>query len=348
MTELVKKFEYIGWDVGGAHLKMAQLSPSGEVIEVLQLPTPIWQGLEQLTDQLHALRDKYTKHAKHTLTMTAELADVFPNRETGVVQIAKIFNSIFGEVSFYAGNQGVVSMDNIDSYKNDIASANWHAAAKLVAEHITKGVFLDVGSTTTDIIRVEKGKVCNIGKDDYTRLGSGELAYTGVVRTPVMALTAQVPFMGSWQPLVAENFASCADIYRITGELCEEDDLLPAEDNQVKTINSSMQRLARMLGKDFLSSDNPTVWQEVAAYLSHQQLQKITHALACVMSYPPVLERPCLIGAGCGRFLVQKLAQRLSCEYQDFSQLLKTPPKHAQAVNRAAPAVALAYLSMRV
>jgi len=43
----------IGWDVGGAHLKAARVE-HGKVTAVLQLPAPLWQGLEPLEAALDA------------------------------------------------------------------------------------------------------------------------------------------------------------------------------------------------------------------------------------------------------------------------------------------------------
>ena len=40
--------KFIGWDIGGAHLKAALLDGSGEVLQVLQLPCQLWKGLDQL------------------------------------------------------------------------------------------------------------------------------------------------------------------------------------------------------------------------------------------------------------------------------------------------------------
>ena len=47
----------------------------------------------------------------------------------------------------------------------------------------------------------------------------GELVYIGVVRTPLMALVRRVPFPRVWNPLMAEYFATMADVYRLLGRL---------------------------------------------------------------------------------------------------------------------------------
>ena len=74
------------------------------------------------------------------------------------------------------------------SHAADIASANWHASAALVALKLRDALFIDIGSTTTDIIPVVAGRVAAVGYSDAERLASGELVYTGMTRSFVMAL----------------------------------------------------------------------------------------------------------------------------------------------------------------
>jgi len=46
------------------------------------------------------------------------------------------------------------------------------------------------------------------GFSDADRLACEELVYTGVVRTPLMALADRIPFGGQWIPAMAEHFAT--------------------------------------------------------------------------------------------------------------------------------------------
>ena len=42
----------IGWDIGGAHLKAVLLDANGNVLNIKQLPCPLWRGLHEL-DSAH-------------------------------------------------------------------------------------------------------------------------------------------------------------------------------------------------------------------------------------------------------------------------------------------------------
>ena len=39
---------FLGWDIGGAHLKIANVSNNGVILSVEQYPTPLWKGLSVL------------------------------------------------------------------------------------------------------------------------------------------------------------------------------------------------------------------------------------------------------------------------------------------------------------
>ena len=61
----------------------------------------------------------------------------------------------------YAGRSGFVTMAQASSLGADVASANWHATAAIVAKLAGDGLFVDMGSTTTDLIAIRDGAVAN-------------------------------------------------------------------------------------------------------------------------------------------------------------------------------------------
>jgi len=337
---------YIGWDVGGAHLKVARLNGHGRIDAAIQIAAPIWQGYERLEAALtEACSSLDSADALPLVTMTAELADLFADRRHGTARIIDTFSDRFAQrLLIYAGRAGLVEANQADRYFDDIASANWHAAARYIAGQLGNGLLVDTGSTTTDITRFAYGQIIDLGYSDQQRLQSDTLIYTGVVRTPVMAITDSAPFAGKWQSLAAEHFATCADIYRLTGELDEEDDLIIAADARGKTIDGSIDRLARMLGRDRGADTDKGPWLALARYLSEQQLQTILNGFFRVCSYGPELTDAAIVGAGCGRFLIRKLAQRAHLPYRDFSEFVEAESGLQKSVCRCAPAVALAYL----
>lgn len=340
--------EILGWDIGGAHLKMARIDPGGAVLETCQFATPLWLGLHSLADALAGLRERFARNAlRHAVTMTGELSDIFPTRAEGVGSLLEIFGRHFAPEStlVYTWKEGLVPFAHACERRLEVASANWHATARFVAAAAGDGVLVDVGSTTTDIIPFASHRPCNRGGTDQERLRDGELVYAGVVRTPVMAIVQRAPFAGHWQNVAAEYFAGSADIYRVTGELDEADDLMPAADQGGKTVADSIRRLARMLGTDPDPREGQAAWLEFAHYLAGCQLDRVDESFARVAADHPAGNAITVVGAGCGRFIARKLAARHGYRYLDFDALLPPVAVAARHTATAATAVAVAQLA---
>ena len=313
--------DIIGWDIGGAHLKAAHLNAQGHLVKIYQQPCPLWKGLNQLENSGSLILNQLPK-ARHVITMTGELVDLFEHRDQGVAAIMQTMQQLLTgvELSVFAGSKGILAIEQIsnDDYEA-IASANWLASASFAAQKIENALFVDIGSTTTDILLLQQGQVCIEGYSDYQRLISQELVYTGIVRTPVMAVAHTAFDNGQAIGLMAEYFATMADVYRLTGELNEAHDQTDTADGGEKTIHASARRLARMIGCDFYEHELAR-WQAFAQQLRQQQLKKIFLAcqqrLNCAENPPMVL-----IGAGVGQFLARDVARLLGCGYVDFASL---------------------------
>jgi probable H4MPT-linked C1 transfer pathway protein len=338
----------IGWDIGGAHLKAARIDGLGRVVEVLQLPCPLWQGLHHLHAGIAELTQRLGTVPLHAVTMTGEMVDLFPDRATGVSRLvdATVSRLANAHIRFYAGAGGFLDAGPATLRATEVASANWMATAALVAARQTAALLVDIGSTTTDLIPVHGGQIRARGRDDASRLVSGELLYTGVVRTPLMALAPQAPFSGDWVPLMAEHFATTADLYRILESLPDDADLHPAADGGVKTVEASARRLARMLGRDLDSAPLPE-WKELARWLADVQRRRIGDACARMLSRHLLAPDSPIVIAGIGRFIAAELARSLARPCLDFATLIPCAPAAAQGAGDCAPAVAVAWLAMQ-
>jgi (4-(4-[2-(gamma-L-glutamylamino)ethyl]phenoxymethyl)furan-2-yl)methanamine synthase len=330
----------IGWDVGGAHLKAAR-AEHGRIVRVVQMPMPLWLGLERLQETLATVSAELGVAERHVATMTGELADVFSDRAEGVVRITQELQSVLGTVVLYGGRAGMLPATGARDHVSDIASANWHASAALAGRFVGEGLFVDIGSTTADVVPVHGGTVAARGYSDAERLACGELVYTGMVRTPLMALASRAPVKGSWAGVAAELFATAADVYRVLRELPEDVDQMPSADGREKSVPASCARLARMVGYDAAASSEAD-WREVAAWFAEAQLRRIMDGAMLVLSRATLSQDAPVIAAGAGRHLVARLAARLGRRCVDFQELIP----HAQGVKvgQCAPAAAVALL----
>lgn len=345
--------DIFGWDIGGAHLKVARLDASGNVSSVHQLACPLWRGVDELARSAAPLAGMLqVPGAEHAVTMTGELCDVFPTRADGVRAILTAFAELVGgdaRIRVFGGHAGWVSpREAMSSGIGSVASANWLALAADVAEQVGDGVLIDVGSTTTDVIPFSAGAARAEGHDDATRLASGELVYTGVVRTAVASVCTRVPFRGRWQPLAAETFATMADVHRLCGTLTEEHDLMETADGGAKDVPASARRLARMVGCDLTDPAGLAEMRQLAQYIARRQRETIGDALALVTSRGDgaTAEAP-LVGAGAGRFVVAAIAAATGRAFRPFEQLVGAGTAVGDAVAVAAPAVAVARLAWK-
>jgi len=337
----------MGWDVGGAHVKVSCWR-MGQWVDVRQWACPLWQGLQQLDPVLQAVAQAWgpLPQARHVVTMSGEMTDLFADREEGVQQIALRLQAACGPaLQLYAGDTGWVGADEVAAHWPAIASANWLATASYAAQH-SEGLLADIGSTTTDLIVLRGGAVQAQGRTDADRLVSGELVYHGVVRTPLCAVAPRIPFQGRSHRVMNEWFATSADVYRLLGPLDPAHDLYPAADNGSKDAAGTCRRLARMIGLD--GRDAPLAdWQRMAQAWADAQLDEIEAAARAVSQAGALPSAAAVLSAGCGDFLAAALAQRLGrpCRrFADLPGLARADATLARWVQVGAPSVAVAGL----
>lgn len=333
----------IGWDMGGAHLKAARVK-KGHVEAVVQAATPLWLGLGSLEAAFDALRTELGRADCHVITMTGELCDAFPSRREGVVGLAQIAAKHLAPAvpSLYAGRAGFVEPSEAAPHADDIASANWRASAEVVALKLRDALFVDIGSTTTDIVPIIAGKVAAAGYSDAERLASGELVYTGMTRSFVMSLAVRAPFRGAWTPLMNEYFASSADVHRILGDLPDGADKMATADGREKTVEASRARLARMIGRE-ADEGADSEWAQLAAWFAEAQTRQIADAALLRLSRNDVADAAPVVAAGVGASLAAEAARRLGRPCLGFSSLIAAPVD----ASHCAPAVAVALLGAK-
>jgi probable H4MPT-linked C1 transfer pathway protein len=338
----------IGWDIGGANVKATRLS-DGEVTDIAQWPCPLWQGMEHLYDVISRAQQRWhdCAVAEHAITMTGEMADLFPDRQAGVVALATAMHESFGtQIRFYGGAGFWLTIDEISAQWMRVASANWSATAQLVASRVPDALLVDIGTTTTDIIPLRDGVVAALGQDDAARLASGELVYSGVARTPLCALSRRISFRGVEYNVMNELFATTADVYRLRGELPAEHDPHPPADGGAKTLGATRQRLARMIGMDARDADQlnwravADAWHEAHLNLLEENLQRVVDRYTAQGGNAGVP----IVAAGCGHFLTRHLAQRVGLPCLTFEKVLRLHSSHALWARVCAPSAAVAML----
>ena len=358
----------IGWDVGGAHLKAALLDGDGTLQQVVQVPCALWRGLSELETAVDVVLNTFNSQASaHAITMTGELVDLFANRQAGVQAISAVMDAkLAGSKRFYAGalDRGFVALDQVAQHWQHIASANWLASASyagLQLQQLQKAphaLLIDIGSTTSDFVLLQNNQVACIGFTDASRMQTEELVYTGVVRTPLMAIAQKVKFGEVITSVAAEYFATIADVYRLTGDLSAVDDMADTADGQDKTQIASARRIARMIGRDV--DDAPlAAWVALAHEFKKQQLARLQEVAKYHIDRITgnhgnhQIRDVAVIGAGAGAFLVKEIACAMNLPYVDSAELIAmnlsaSCTMHTETGHWASvclPAYAVAYLA---
>jgi len=334
----------IGWDIGGVHTKAVALSyQAGQVMNVRAVSQPfeIWRDRDALTAVLHQVAaqlgaDQGTAMA---VTMTAELSDAFRTKREGVLFVLDRVAQVFPGHHVYALDLAgqFVPLDQARQRPLDFAAANWLAGALFAAQRHPDCLWLDVGSTTTDIIPIRAGQVVARGRTDTARLITGELVYTGVLRTNPCAIASRIPVRGEMCRVSAEYFTIMADVYLLLGHISPDDYTCPTPDGRAKTAECARERLARLVCADAEMLNEAEVLA-LARYLYEQQVQQVTTALLQVLSrFDDGLLCP-VVATGLGRFLAEECARRLGLE------VVALAPEWGPELTMVAPSLAAAFL----
>lgn len=328
-----------GYDVGGAHLKVA-LVDGFRVVEVRQIVCPLWEGIDRLDAALREAADVTARSSHHAVTMTAELTEIFPTRRAGVAAlVGKLATALGGGARYFMGLQGFGDYSRALADPDAVASANFLATARSVAALKPRALLIDMGSTTTDIVVCDRPQ----GLSDAERLQTGELVYTGLTRTPVPSVATSAPLAGQWQTLARDAFATMADVRRILGDLPDGVDGHATTDGRGQSLEESLARFARGFGRDG-DINRLAVWRASASYFREAQLRSITDGALQALSRPGA-EVDCAVTAGIGSETAAEVARRLSLPVTDYGDLIEAEGDTRLWATKCAPAVAVALLA---
>lgn len=336
----------IGWDIGGVNTKGVILRyHKGQILDFKAAHQyfEIWKNQTALISILGSIKEELISKNFKTpdamaLTMTAELSDVFRTKREGVKFILNGIQKAFPEIPLYSldieGNL-VNSREVKDPLS--LAATNWMATALLLSKWYKNCLLLDIGSTTTDIIPIVDGSISARGKTDMTRLMSGELVYTGVLRTPISSIVSQVPLKGEFCRVSAEYFAILGDVHLFLGNIADSDYTCETPDKRPKTKQFAGERLARVVcaDREMLEEEEIT---KVAYYIYEKQIQQITEAVLQILSRIPTAYNLLAIPCGLGEFMGKICCERLRLKVKGMGEILEPQ------VSRVAPCIAVAYL----
>ena len=327
----------IGWDIGGVHTKVVRRTPDGALAARARA-----FAIEHEVALLGVLLEEMGQAVgagesdRHGVTMTAELSQAFRTKREGVEMILDVVEKALGRhAGIFATDGRFLTIADARQNPLAVAASNWAATAMMVARTCPDAILIDIGSTTTDLIPIVGSQVAARGKTDPERLASGELVYTGVVRTPVEAITGTLPWQGSTIGVSAEGFALSGDVYLWLGQIATEDYTAPTPDRRPATRPFAGERLARVIcaDREMLEEDEIT---ELARNIAEEQVERVAASLRSVLGRHPTIRQA--VVTGIGDFLGAGAARRVGLEVRSLAEHL------GPDVSRVAPAAAIALL----
>ncbi|WP_456481786.1 hydantoinase/oxoprolinase family protein [Methanopyrus sp.] len=331
----------LGLDVGGAHTDAALVRcDENDEVEVLgtdRVYLPMWKEKGRLRKTIKRIVRKF-KPDVVGLTMTGELADAFETRREGVEYIVRTVTSACHAPVYVVTSDGsTVSPKEALGRWREVASANWRATAEVLA-HVRPGSYLlvDLGSTTLDLIPINRGDVMAEGRTDLERMKNGELVYLGALRTPISFLLREVKIDGEQVPVSYEHFSIVADALLLLGEIDPEDYTPETPDGRGKSPEECARRLARTVCSDLeelgwecvMDIAKAAVRALLGRLLKHINLKLREHGLDTV------------VAAGAGDFLIEMACKRIGVEVEPFDEIFGKG-------SEVAPAVGAAFLAIK-
>jgi probable H4MPT-linked C1 transfer pathway protein len=299
----------IGLDVGGANTKAAVVHDDG-MVRTISEPFEVWRAPEALGAAIGSVVGGLeAEGAPVALTTTAELVDVFASKREGVLYVLDACEQALPgrRLRAFTTAGELVDLDGARAAPLQCAAANWVATAMLVARSLPDAILLDCGGTTTDLIPIVAGTVAARGRTDVERLLSGELVYTGALRTNIAAVLSEVPIGGEPCAVTAELYAIAADAHLLRGNLRPSQCTCTFPDDRGTSPAEVRSRLARVVCADPEQLAEGDV-EAIAAAVEEAQVAAISAALARVAQRVPAGTE--VVTVGVGAFLARAAAQR--------------------------------------
>ena len=334
----------LGIDVGGANTKVA--TSDGSFVRLIY--APLWRNKAVIYDVLADVKRRLEAEGKGIeavgVVMTGEICGCFNTKREGVLYIKKVVSTMFENVKFFNTDCAFKNSSSGGEDPLSFAATNWLASAKFLSEQYKNAIFVDIGSTTTDVIPIVEGKV-KAKRTDLERLKYGELIYSGVLRTGVAHLLKRVKVRGEEYGTSSELFTITADAYLVLGCITNDDYRCEKpcnyfvneevkKENEDKNRISAMQRLARVL-----CSDLEEIGEEGAVGIAEQVKEaQVEELIDPIKRIKAKYGLEMVVSAGIGDFIAKEAADSLNIEFLSLSS------RYGKEISAVFPAYAVAKL----
>ncbi len=337
------KIEFLGIDIGGAHLKIIGLDKDGIVIFAEYSSCRVWEGTKFLGKLFKDLNNLFPrKTLKCAITITAEMCDNFKDRKEGFKKIIKLCQILEFKKYFYVNNSQIFKKKPKYS---EFISMNWHSIGRFLENKVDNAILLDFGSTTTDLVCIKDNRIANEYFDDFLRINNYELKYTGFTRTPLYGITHEIKSTNNVQKIIPENFSESSDIYRVLNKLDKKNDVDKTSDNRGKTKKESLIRISRNFGFDYKILFKKKI-EKICNEISSIQLYSIYEAMNKLQKKFQI-KKPTIIVSGIGQDVLSDYLKKKGIKTIYLHKFLRKSKLNKKASFHA-PALSIALILQKL
>jgi len=339
----------IGWDIGGVNSKAALIDyESGKILskKLSFKYFPVFKHKRQeFFDKLIEINNELSADDVKIMavTITAELSDAFFSKREGLEFITTCFHDCFPnkEIYFLNNEANFLKYGEIKDKILTLSATNWIASSFFIGKQIQNCLFIDIGSTTTDIIPVINGIHATAGVSDLDRLISGELVYTGTLRSTIPSILHYLNVKGKKSRISFEKFALIADVHLVLNNISEKEYTCETADDRPNDYENSLARISRIVCADTeMLKENEILDLAKQIYKAQvemikEAIQQVTNRLGDIINNElPIV----VLGLG-GTILAEKAARELG-----FNNIIKLSEMIGEDGSNVAPSLSVAYM----
>ena len=318
-TSLSNKKVYVGWDIGGANIKIVALDENLNFIYSNKFCLPIGESFSQIKETIsYCLASINQYDLFHLVTFTAESCDNFDNRSIAIKSLAKICFKLLGKnLKFYSHKNKYENFKYVINNPLMFASSNWIPYRSFLIKKYKYDIAMDLGSTTTDIIPNKTYK--KIGISDFERINMGTLLYFGVERTPLSMLFNNVNINRKKIHLLNEFYAKSSDVFLISKDLLSSDVISKNCDGRSNSLDNCRKRLLRQFGLD-LSQKNFGLSNKIVKAIKNDIIENIDNLVKRHIKKNKTAK---IFVTGQGEFLLKELCKKKKYKFYSSSNMLE-------------------------
>ena len=194
------KESVIGFDIGGSNIKFSMFTPHNQkYVATGGIVNAPYIGIE-----LEHVIKQFLSHVSDDIAHVGIITS-YPvsceNQYKALEQIVTLFQKLLPEppVFFIDYESRMWPLDEVLSTDPArFAMSNFFGSAYLGSKIRDHAVVMDTGSTSTDILLTAGNRPVAIGQDIDTirRQMTGEMTWTGIIKTPISSVTESIPLRG--------------------------------------------------------------------------------------------------------------------------------------------------------